>query len=241
MSPAEPFSKLDAVNLRIFDSTSDLISAAASTILQRVEGGARSIALSGGSTPQPLYEMLGASPLRERLAEFPITWVIVDERYVPFNDPQSNAGMIARTLFASGMSDSHRFLRFDTEIDDPAATTARFEAQWGVYEIDTLDLVLLGIGDDGHTASLFPGTPVLDVEDRIAAEVFVPRLSQWRVTITKPVIRAGSLRMVLATGESKAPILQGVASGVEYPIAQATNGVETWWFVDRSAAEQGTS
>ena len=99
-----------------------------------------------------------------------------------------------------------------------------------------MDMVLLGMGDDGHTASLFPGTPVLEVTDRIAAEVFVPRMNQWRVTITLPVIRAAGLRMVLAAGESKRPILEDVRRGVDHPIVRATADLESWWFVDRAAA-----
>lgn len=224
------------MNLRIFDTTDDLLAAAARTLVQRVQAGARTIALSGGSTPKPLYAMLGSSPLREQLAEFPITWVVVDERYVPIDDPESNAGMMEKTLFANGISPSHRFLRFRTELNDPAATARAFEDEWRVLGITQLDVILLGIGDDGHTASLFPGTPVLDVENRIASEVFVPRLDTWRVTITKPVIRAATLRLVLANGAKKKPILEGVRDGADYPIAQATNGVETWWLIDRDAA-----
>jgi 6-phosphogluconolactonase len=224
------------MNLRIFDTTDDLLTAAARTLVQRVETGARTIALSGGSTPKPLYAMLGSSPMREQLAEFPITWVVVDERYVPIDDPDSNAGMMSKTLFANGMSPAHRFLRFRTELNDPAATARAFEEEWRSLEITSLDLVLLGIGDDGHTASLFPGTAVLEVEDRIASEVFVPRLGTWRVTITKPVIRAAALRLVLANGGKKKPILEGTRDGADYPIAQATNGVETWWLIDRGAA-----
>jgi len=223
------------MNLRIFDTTNDLLAAAARTLVQRVQGGARTIALSGGSTPKPMYTMLGSSPMREQLAEFPITWIVVDERYVPIDDPESNAGMMQKTLFANGMSPSHRFLRFRTELNDPAATARAFEDEWRTLNIAQLDLVFLGIGDDGHTASLFPGTPVLDVENRIASEVFVPRLDTWRVTITKPVIRAATLRIVLANGAKKKPILEGVRDGADYPIAQATNGVETWWFIDRDA------
>jgi 6-phosphogluconolactonase len=224
------------VNLRIFDTTNDLLAAAARTLVQRVQAGARTIALSGGSTPKPMYAMLGSSPMREQLAEFSITWVVVDERYVPIDDPESNAGMMQKTLFANGISPSHRFLRFRTEINDPAATARAFEDDWRTLGIANLDVILLGIGDDGHTASLFPGTPVLDVEDRIASEVFVPRLDTWRVTITKPVIRAATLRLVLANGAKKKPILEGVRDGADYPIAQATNGVDTWWFIDRDAA-----
>jgi len=219
------------MNLRIFDTTDGLLAAAARTLVQRVQAGARTIALSGGSTPRPMYAMLGSSPLREQLAEFPITWVVVDERYVPIDDPESNAGMMSKTLFANGISPTHRFLRFQTELNDPAATARAFEDEWRDLGITQLEVILLGIGDDGHTASLFPGTPVLDVEDRIASEVFVPRLDTWRVTITKPVIRAATLRLVLANGAKKKPILEGVRDGADYPIAQATNGVETWWFV----------
>src|SRR6185436_21142812 len=153
------------MNLRIFDTVDELVRAAARTIVQRVEGlESASIALSGGSTPKPLYELLGAPPWRDALAKTAITWVLVDERYVPLDDPQSNAGMIQRTLFANGMSPSHRFVRFRTELNDPEATAIEFEKEWPGGD---LDLVLLGCGDDGHTASLFPGTPVLAVEDRI--------------------------------------------------------------------------
>jgi 6-phosphogluconolactonase len=224
------------MNLRIFDTTEDLLTAAARTLVQRVEAGARTIALSGGSTPKPMYAMLGSSPMREQLAEFPITWVVVDERYVPIDDPESNAGMMQKTLFANGILPTHRFLRFRTELNDPAATARAFEDEWRSLGIAQLDVVVLGIGDDGHTASLFPGTAVLEVEERIASEVFVPRLDAWRVTITKPVIRAATLRLVLANGAKKKPILEGVRDGADYPIAQATNGVETWWLIDGDAA-----
>ena len=218
------------MNLRIFDTVSDLIRAAERTIVQLAEGReSMTIALSGGSTPKPLYERLGK---REELAKIAITWVLVDERYVPLDDPQSNAAMIQRTLFANGMPPSHRFLRFKTELNDPVLTAKQFEKEWDVEQVD---LILLGCGDDGHTASLFPGTPVLEIEDRIAAEVFVPRLDQWRVTLTMPVIRAATLRIVLMPGASKAKILRDVREGAEYPVALATRGVETWWYVDEEA------
>jgi len=215
------------MNLRVFDTIDDLIRSAARTLMQRIDGGARSIGLSGGSTPKPLYELLGQS---DELQQKPITWVVVDERYVPIDHPESNAGMIEKTL------KPERLLRFKTEIGDPARTAEEFEREWRALQIDRLDIVLLGIGDDGHTASLFPGTEVLAVEDRIAAAVHVPKLNAWRVTLTKPVIRAAGLRIVLATGASKRPILEEVRAGAEYPIALVTREVETWWFIDRHAA-----
>ena len=214
------------MNLRIFDNTADLIQAAARTLIQRIDAGAQTIALSGGSTPKPLYEILGQnSELRKK----PITWVLVDERYVPIDDPQSNAGMIEKTL------KPERLLRFKTELGDPQRTAEEFEREWRALGLAQLDLVLLGIGEDGHTASLFPGTPALNVEDGIATAVYVPKLNMWRVTLTKAVLRAAALRMVLVDGTSKRAILQEIRAGAEYPIAMVTKGVETWWLVDREA------
>ena len=225
------------MNLRVFDDLDALSRAAARTILQQVHPGEPStIVLTGGSTPKRLYEILGDAPWRDELAQTPITWALLDERYVPLDDPQSNAGMIERTLFARGLPPSHRWLRFRTELHDPAATARAYEDEWRTLAITDIAVMLLGCGDDGHTASLFPGTPVLDVDDRIAAEVFVPRLEQWRVTLTLPVIRAAKLRLVLATGAAKAAVLREVREGADHPIARATTGVETWWLVDRAAA-----
>ncbi|HEX2832287.1 MAG TPA: 6-phosphogluconolactonase [Thermoanaerobaculia bacterium] len=215
------------MNLRIFETLEDLSQAAARAIRS---SGATSIGVTGGSTPKRLYEIL-ATALPQN-----VTWVLVDERYVPKSDPQSNAAMIERTLFAHGVPD--RWLPFRTELDDPAATARTFEAEWHELAIGELDLVLLGCGDDGHTASLFPGTGAIDVEDRIATEVWVPRLEQWRVTITKPVIRRAKRRIVLASGASKAKVIAEIRAGVPYPITIATEGVETWWFVDREAVSQ---
>lgn len=230
------------MNLRIFDTPEALVSAAARLIEQRVaERETATVALSGGSTPKPLYELLGGSPHLDALAKTAITWVVVDERCVPPDDPQSNAAMMQKTLFRSGIPPSHRFLRFRTELNDPALTARTFEDDWRRLGLQTLDLILLGMGDDGHTASLFPGTSVLDVNDRIAAEVFVPRLEQWRVTLTLPVIRAAKLRVILVAGETKAPVLRDVRDGREYPVSKATGrDIETWWLVDRAAAKDLT-
>lgn len=214
------------MNLRIFDDHESLSAAAARTILQRMP---KRVGLTGGSTPTRLYELL-ASALRDD-----VTWFLVDDRFVPMGHPRSNATMIERSLFG-GDPPAGRWLRFRTELGDPAATARAFESEWRKFVAEPADLLLLGCGDDGHTASLFPGTAVLDVEDRIASEVFVPQLDEWRVTITKKVIRDAALRIVLVSGESKREVLRTLREGADLPIAQVTRGVETWWFVDRAAA-----
>lgn len=206
------------MNLRLFESAEDLARAAARTIRQT---NAKTIVVTGGSTPIRTYEILGESLPRD------VTWILLDERYVPMSDPQSNAAMVERTLFARGVPE--RWLRFKTELNDPAETARVFEEEWQRHGVGEIDLVLLGVGDDGHTASLFPGTSALDVTDRIAVEVYAPRLQQWRVTLTMPVIRSAKLRLVLATGESKMNVIRETESGADYPIARATSGVETWW------------
>jgi 6-phosphogluconolactonase len=218
------------MNLRIFETPEDLAQAAARTVLQQIEKGARRIGLSGGSTPQPVYTLLGQSPM---LASYPITWALVDERYVPFDDPRSNAGMVMQTLFANGIPPTHRFVPFRTDLNDPDLTATTYEQELGPAP---LDLAILGMGDDGHTASLFPTTPAaLSVVDRTAIAVYAPHLQMWRVTLTLPALRAAALRLVLVAGASKREVLRQVREGAALPIAQATQGVETWWMVDQAA------
>lgn len=216
------------MNLRIFDDLESLSAATARTILQRAP---KCIGLTGGSTPRRLYELLAPS------LPAGATWFLIDERFVPMGHPRSNATMIERSLFR-GDPPPDRWLRFRTELGDPAATARAYEADWQTLIPNPPDIILLGCGDDGHTASLFPGTPVLDVEDRVASEVYVPQLDEWRVTVTKSVIREAALRIVLVSGESKRAVLRTLRDdGADLPIAQVTRGVETWWFVDRAAAD----
>lgn len=231
------------MNLRIFDSIDELVRGCAHAIAQKARATQPfRIALSGGFTPQPIYEILGLAPLRDELQELEIDWIVGDERCVPMDDPASNAGMIERTLFRSGMSPRHSFLHFRTELGDPAAVALNFEGEWRKRGIDRLDLAVQGVGEDGHTASLFPETPVLAITDRIAHEVYVPRLDSWRVTLTLPVFQAARSIFVLADGEAKREVVGRVRSGGSgYPIESVTTPAEdVWWFIDRAAAPEGT-
>lgn len=210
------------MNLRIFDSLEDLSHALARLVVQQARDGFV-IGVSGGSTPRQLYTILGRDP---SLAERDITWVLIDERYVPADHEQSNAAMIRSTLAPK------TFLTFDTSFEDPQQSALAFETRWRELGIGSLDIAILGVGDDGHTASLFPGTPVLDVADRVAAAVYVPRLDQWRVTLTMPVLQAAKLKVVQAAGKAKAGVVCAVREGADLPVARIG---ESWWFVDQES------
>lgn len=229
-----------SLNLRRFETAEELVRGVADSVVRMVEARAvRSISLSGGSTPPPIYRLLGSGDMRERLAQYDLTWVVGDERFVPETDAQSNLGMIRRTLFAEGMSPNHRLLEFRTDLGDAHASADDFIRRWNELGLQRIDLQILGVGDDGHTASLFPGTEALQVTDRVAAANYVPRLSMWRLTTTMPVIQQSPHRFVLAVGESKREILRRVDAGDDLPVVAATRGEgETWWFVDRAAAPE---
>lgn len=225
------------MNFRIFDTPDDLARGAAEAIVRRIEQeGARVIALSGGSTPRPVYKLLGSGDLRDRISEHDVVWVVGDERFVPPASEESNRRMIEETLFASGLPTGHRLLAFDTTLRDPAASAAQFESEWRELGYPRIDLAVLGIGDDGHTASLFPGTTALDSTERVAVEVHVPKLDSWRLTLSLPTLRAAGARFILAAGEGKRAILTRVAAGEDLPAVSVTRDTEaTWWFVDRAA------
>jgi 6-phosphogluconolactonase len=225
------------MNFRVFESGEDAVSGLTDLILSLADRLPRFVvSLSGGSTPEALYTHLSQSPGWARLASRPVVWVMGDERCVAPDHELSNSGMVSRALFRSGVPAGHTFLRFRTELGDPAEVAAAFEGEWRSHGIGRVDLALLGVGDDGHTASLFPGTSILGERDRIAREVWVERIGAWRVSLTLPTLRSARTRVVLALGSRKKEILAKLREGVRFPVAEVMGGgTETWWFVDREA------
>lgn len=225
------------MNFRVFDTMDEVIRAAAADLVNQIEKNDRTVvALSGGSTPKTLYEMLGRSPLRERIAGCQVVWVTGDERCVPPDDAQSNSRMIRQSLFAEGVAPKHKFLRFRAELGKPEAIAADFEKEWKALDLAGIDVAILGMGEDGHTASLFPGTTAIDEKNGTATAVWVPRLESWRVTMTLPVLRAAKTKWVLAGGAGKKPMLERIRAGEEFPVAMVTeSGSESWWYVDQAA------
>ena len=224
------------MNFRVFDSREDLVRGAASAIARSIETHERSVvSLSGGSTPAPIYELL-SDAVNSSLAGREVVWVTGDERDAPHGDPASNRSMIERSLFRNGVPAAHRFLYFDTSKAGREEVAAAFENEWRQAGIDHLTLSILGVGDDAHTASLFPGTSGLDVTDRIAIANFVPQLDSWRYTLTFPVIQGSAETIVLAVGEKKRAVIAQAESGEDLPVVRALRGAgRRWWFVDREA------
>lgn len=206
------------------------------------------VALSGGSTPRALHARLAAPDLRARLdwSRVEICWS--DERAVPPDHPDSNYRMARETLLDVLGLPERQVHRIHGESPDPEAAADDYACRLvdlaggtsGVPTAPVLDLVLLGMGTDGHTASLFPHTPALDVTDRWVVPNRAPRPPIDRITITFPVIHAARAVRVIATGADKAGTLAQMLHGPRDPaglpsqrLADARGDLR--WLVDAAA------
>jgi 6-phosphogluconolactonase len=205
------------------------------------------VALSGGSTPRRMGELLAEPPFREQVPWNRLHVFWGDERWVPLDDPGSNAGTAKRTFLDKvpiPPEQVHPFPTVGLSPNEAARAYAReIEASIGAEDggLPRFDLVLLGMGDDGHTASLFPDTPALDERDRLAVANPVPKLGTTRLTLTVPVLSAGRTVAFLVAGAGKAETLAAVLDGPERPRqlpAQLVRPVDgpLRWLVDRAAA-----
>lgn len=188
------------------------------------------IALSGGNTPRPVFEALAqrAGSWKEWIFTFS------DERCVPPESEDSNYHMAKKALFDRAPIPAENILRLKGELN-PSQAAKEYEDELrrraGADGIFRHDLLLLGMGPDGHTASLFPGTPALTVKDRWVVENFVPKVNMWRLTYTYPLIDASRHVCFLVNSVGKDDILKEVFSGESnYPCAavQPTDGKLTW-------------
>ncbi len=225
----------------------DALSVEAAGIIARAIGQARSasftIALSGGSTPRGAYELL-ARNYRDTLRWEDVHFFWGDERYVPHDSPQSNYRMARRAMLDELPIPDRNIHPIPTAMDDPERSARRYEEILREHfgeGIPRFDLNLLGVGDDGHTASLFPGSPALDERSRLAAVTHAPVEPVTRISLTFPVLNAARLTLVLAAGESKRPIVRTIFDEPEharerYPVARLAPEGETIWLVDAAAA-----
>jgi 6-phosphogluconolactonase len=202
------------------------------------------VALAGGSTPRAVNAVLTAPPRRDAVDWSRVVFWFGDERCVPPDDPESNYRMSRETLFDPLGIDAARVHRMRGE-DDPTAAAADYDVvlRRELGERPRLDLIMLGMGPDGHTASLFPGTVAGIAEDKSCVAHYVPKLDRWRITLTPRAINDARNVMIAAGGAEKADALHEVLLGPRdtdaYPsqLVHPHDG-ELRWFVDAAAASR---
>ncbi len=199
-------------------------------------------AVSGGNSPKPVFEALANSGFDWTKVHL----FFVDERCVPSADPQSNFAMVQR-VFVNPVRMPHRQVhRVHTEFEPPRAARDYVEEIRDVFaiqpgEIPHFDVIHLGMGPDAHTASLFPGDPLIEDREKIASATFVAKFNQWRVTLAPAVLLGARSTVVFAPGADKAEAMKHVLDGefdpLKYPAqlpAHLGGGVA--WFTDADAA-----
>lgn len=235
--------------IRVYPTPVELSRAAASLIIKQStvsvsRQGAFHIALSGGSTPKQTFAELA---LPEMIPHIPwrqteVYWS--DERCVPPDHPQSNYRMAQSALLDNVPVPASQIHRMQGEISPQNAARAyeqilRTRFSGNPAPKRTFDLVMLGLGSDGHTASLFPGTEALQAGDRWVAANYVPVLDTWRITLTAACLNTADLVLFLVSGESKAAILQKIIRGeselLPAQLIRPTSG-RLIWLVDEAAA-----
>lgn len=231
------------MSVLVHENKEALAQAAAEDFVRRAveaieESGRFTVALAGGSTPKAAYELLDRNH-DDRLDWSKVHVFFGDERTVPPDHEDSNYRMAKEALLDHVRVGSEHRMR--GELPPAEAATAYEEDLRSFFEeLPRLDLVMLGIGEDGHTASLFPHTPALDVRDRWAVENPVEKLETIRLTLTVPVINAARAVVFLVAGEGKAEalaqVLKGDADPHEYPAKFVRpEAGEPVWMVDREA------
>ncbi|HEX8328372.1 MAG TPA: 6-phosphogluconolactonase [Hymenobacter sp.] len=207
-----------------------------------VARGRFTLALSGGSSPKKLYELLASEAYRDRVPWPQVFFFFGDERDVPQTDPESNFLMAKKALFDPLQIPQENVFAIDTSLPAAEAAAAYTRAITAFFGAEAhLDLVLLGLGDNSHTASLFPHTPVLQASAAGAEAVFVEEKQAYRITLTAPLINQARAVAFLVYGADKAAAVQAVVNGPrdseEHPAQLiAPTAGETHWFLDEAAA-----
>ena len=210
-----------------------------------VNPGRIAICLTGGSSPRQLYGLLASDDHRNKIPWERVHWFIGDERFVPASDERNNMAMACRT-FLDRCAPSANIHPIPTDAASPDEAAARYERELKSFQGDgrlddavrpLFDLVLLGLGPDGHTASLFPGYPALQETERWVVgvpqahvEPFVPR-----VTLTLPALASCREMLFEVSGAGKRAILTRVLAGEPLPANRARSNGETVWLVDQAA------
>jgi len=225
-----------------------LAEAAAQRLVHRVARGDRAaVCLTGGSSPQRLYRLLATAQWRGKVPWPRVHWFMGDDRFVPQSDALSNMGA-ARHAFLDQTAPPQNIHPIPTDAGDPDKAARLYEDElkkfYGADRLDPVrplfDLVLMGLGGDGHTASLFPHTPALDEKERWAVGVAKAGMEPYvpRVTLTFPVLGSTREMLFLVDGADKRGILSRVLSGEDLPAHRAHSDGELIWLIDRAAAPE---
>lgn len=233
--------------VRIVPDGEHLAYSAAAYLVEMVEksDAVVSVVLSGGSTPKRLYQLLATDTFARRIdwQRLHVFWG--DERCVPPDHADSNYRMARESLLDHVPIPDENVHRIAGELD-PTQAAALYEQHLRAFFSGQprFDLILLGLGNDGHTASLFPHTPALDERERwVVADYYAPVQPPWRVTLTPPAINAAARVVFLVSGEEKADMLRRVLEGEFKPhelpaqLIQPISG-ELTWLVDETAASR---
>jgi 6-phosphogluconolactonase len=229
-----------------FDTPDDLAQYVADWVVARAVASADRFAfcLSGGSTPKRIYELLAAAPRRALFPWHRTHFFWGDERFVPHDDPQSNFRMAFDALLAHAPVPAENIHPIPTEGGSAASCAAQYQAAlvrfYGAAVFDAarplFDLTLLGLGEDGHLASLFPASPELSEAQRWAVPVVGERVPD-RITLTYPALASSAAAAFLVTGAHKRGALSRVRAGdLALPAARLRPVGELYWFTDRDAA-----
>ena len=238
--------------IQVFANPEALTQAAATEFVQQLHQaiGARgrfTIALSGGSTPKSLYALLASQPWRNQIPWQQIHFFWGDERHAPPSDPSNNFRMAQERLLFHVPIQCENVHRIQAENPNAQAAAAKYEQdlkqffQLGEHQFPRFDLVLLGMGSNGHTASLFPGTEAVHEQTRLVVAPWVEKLNTYRITLTPPVINNANEIIFFVTGAEKAVMLKTVLEGQYQPdhlpaqIIRPTQG-KVRWMVDQAAA-----
>ena len=234
------------MNVEILATPADLATAAATLFVAKsseavAARGLFTVALSGGSTPKLLYQLL-ADSFREQVPWPSIHFFWTDERHVPPDDPESNYRMANEAMLSRVPVSEHNVHRIRSENPNAAEAAEGYEQTVLRFVPGTpprFDLILLGLGTDGHTASLFPGSEVLHETKRLVAAPWVEKLQSYRITMTLPLINNAASVIFLVSGADKAEIVRDVLDGPKrYPAQEVLINGELLWLLDRSAASK---
>jgi 6-phosphogluconolactonase len=238
------------VDLWILSGAAELAQEAASQFAQLAnfftkEGRRFTVALSGGSTPKAMFQILAEKPFADELPWPSIYFFWGDERCVPPDHADSNYRMADETLLSKVPIPRENIFRIPAEDENHERAAASYSETLRKFfgaERPEFDLVFLGMGADGHTASLFPHTTALHVNDRIAAPNYVEKFQSWRITLTADTINRARYILFLVAGADKAPALKEVIEGERNPELYPSQLIKPFhvaphWMVDKAAAK----